>query len=187
MTEMSEAPKSDDLIAASVFEATIHAPIESIDLTEWVFTLTDAEYQACSKAHIAGGSTLRADGKRMSINVEHVGNLMIQHYVEDISERSHCRLVSVSDSIGPTIDDRTKVIVVWEFLVEAVDTTTTRFTNRIELHVAPGYLDALKKRGVTLEQARAFAGKAISLHNAEEAPLYAKDIERKAIAGRWPS
>ncbi|SMG59510.1 hypothetical protein [Paraburkholderia susongensis] len=182
---MSEAQKSDGLIATSVVEATIHAPIGRIDLTEWVFTLTDAEYQACSTAHIAGGSTLHVDGKRMSVNVEHVGNLMIQHYVEDISERSHCRLVSVSDSIGPTIDDRTKVIVIWEFIAEAVDAMTTKFMNRIELHVAPGYLDALKKRGITLEQARAFAGKAISLHNSEEAPLYGKDIERKAIAGRW--
>ncbi|QBR01492.1 hypothetical protein [Paraburkholderia pallida] len=77
------------------------------------------------------------------------------------------------------------MIVIWEFIAEAVDAMTTRFMNRIELHVAPGYLDALKQRGITLEQARAFAGKAISLHNSEEAPLYAKDIERKAIAGRW--
>ena len=29
------------------------------------------------------------DGKRMSINVEHVGNLMVQHYVEDIAERGN--------------------------------------------------------------------------------------------------
>jgi hypothetical protein len=34
-------------------QAVINAPFETIDLTEWVFGLTDGEYQACSKDHIA--------------------------------------------------------------------------------------------------------------------------------------
>ena len=94
---------TDEVIAKSVAEATIHAPLASIDLTEWVFTLTDSEYQACSKNHIAAAATLTPEGKRMSINVERVGNLMVQHYVEDIAERSRCRIVSLSDSIGPEL------------------------------------------------------------------------------------
>ena len=40
---------ANDLIASSVMEATIHAAADSIDLGEWVLTLTDAEYQACSR------------------------------------------------------------------------------------------------------------------------------------------
>jgi hypothetical protein len=182
---MNSAQSSDDLVATSTVEVTIHASAQSVDLTEWVFSLTDAEYQACSKAHIAGGATFRVDGKRMSINVEQVGNLLIQHYVEDIAERAHCRLVSLSDSIGPTIDDRTKVVVVWELSVQPFDAKTTRFTNHIEVRTTPDYLDALKKRGITLEQARVVAGKALNAHNAEEAPLYAKNIETKANADRW--
>ena len=59
-----------DVIAKSVAEATIHAPVAAIDLTEWVFTLTDTEYQACSKDHIAGAVTATHVGKRMSVNVE---------------------------------------------------------------------------------------------------------------------
>jgi len=176
---------TDDLIAMSLVEATIHAPAESIDLAEWVFTLTDDEYRMCSKDHIAGASSVRADGKRMSINVEHVGNLMVQHYVEEIADRSHCRLVSQTDSIGPAIGDRTKVIVVWEFFAEAIDAETTKFTNRTESHMAPGYLDALEKRGVSLEKARAWGSQVMNSHNAEETPLFAKDIERKARAGLW--
>jgi hypothetical protein len=35
---------TNDLIASSVMEATIHAAADSIDLAEWVFTLTDDEY-----------------------------------------------------------------------------------------------------------------------------------------------
>jgi hypothetical protein len=45
------------------------------------------------KNHIAAAASMTPEGKRMSLNVEHVGNLMVQHYVEEISERSHCRLV----------------------------------------------------------------------------------------------
>jgi hypothetical protein len=49
---------TDDVIAESMAEATIHAPLTAIDLTEWVFTLTDSEYQACSKNHIAAAVTV---------------------------------------------------------------------------------------------------------------------------------
>ena len=70
---------TDDIIAHSVAQATIGAPFAAIDLTEWVFTLTDSEYQACSTNHFAAAASVTADGKRMSINVENVGNLMVQH------------------------------------------------------------------------------------------------------------
>ena len=44
---------TDQIIAHSAAKTTIHAPVSPIDLTEWVFTLTDSEYQACSKYHAA--------------------------------------------------------------------------------------------------------------------------------------
>lgn len=112
---------TDDVIAKSVAEATIHAPLGAIDLTEWVFTLTDSEYQACSKNHIAAAVTLAPEGKRMSINVEHVGNLMVHHYVEDVAQRSRCRLRSLSESIGPNIGSGVKVVVTWMFVADEID------------------------------------------------------------------
>lgn len=136
---------TDEVIAKSVAEATIHAPLASIDLSEWVFTLTDSEYQACSKNHIAAAVTRTPEGKRMSINVERVGNLMVQHYVEDIAERSHCRLVSLSDSIGPDIGSCVKIVVIWSFNADVIDADTTRLTNGVEVRSAPGYLDVLEK------------------------------------------
>lgn len=173
------------MIATSQAEATIHASLAAIDLAEWVFTLTDADYQACSKNHIAAAATRTPDGKRMSINVEHVGNLMVQHYVEDIADRSRCRLVSLSDSIGPSITSRVKLVVVWSFVAEAIDADTTKFTNRVEVSAGPGYLDALRARGVTFEIASTAAQQALTAHNAEETPLFAVDIERKAHARQW--
>jgi hypothetical protein len=61
------------------------------------FTLADDEYQRCSKAHIAAGASIDPAGKRVSINVEKVGNLIISHYNEDVSAKDHCRVVSISD------------------------------------------------------------------------------------------
>ena len=175
---------TDDVIAQSVAEATVDAPLAAINLTEWVFTLTDSEYQACSKNHIAAAVTLSPGGKRMSINVEHVGNLMVHHYVEDVAERSSCRLESLSDSIGPDIGSGVKVVVIWEFIVDEIDSGTTKFTNRVEVRSAPGYLEALEKRGVPFTKASEAAQRALRAHNAEETPLFARDIEHKARAER---
>ena len=176
---------TDDVIAKAVAEATIHAPVASIDLAEWVFTLTDSEYQACSRNHIAAAATLTPDGKRMSINVEHVGNLMVQHYVEDLAEQSRCRLVSLSDSIGPDIASRVTVVVIWAFVVDAIDSGTTKFTNSVEVRSAPGYLEGLERRGVAFVNASEAAQQALSAHNAEETPLFARGIESTALAKRW--
>lgn len=176
---------NQQVIAQSQAEAVIEADWQAVDLTEWVFTLTDSEYQACSKNHIAAGSSRTPEGKRMSINVEHVGNLMIQHYVEDLAKRNHCRLISLSDSIGPSVDGRVKVVVIWEFQVAASSDTSTKLINRVEVRTADGYLEALAKRGVSFAQASQVAQGALSAHNAEETPLFAKDIERKAKQGRW--
>jgi hypothetical protein len=129
---------TEDVIAQSVAEATIHAPVASIDRTEWVFTLTDSEYQACSHNHIAAAATRTPEGKRMSINVERVGNLMVQHYVEDLAEPNRCRLVSLSDSIGPDITDRVAVVVVWAFTVDAIDSGTTKSPTASKSAQLPG-------------------------------------------------
>ena len=176
---------SDDLVAKSVSEATIHAPLAAINLADWVFTLTDDEYQACSKNHVAAATSMTPEGKRMSLNVERVGNLMVQHYVEEISERAHCRLVSSSDSIGPDLSSQTKIIVIWAFTAEPIDAKTTKFTNSVEVRSVPEYLEVLEKRGVPFAKASEAVQKALSNHNAEETPLFAKDIERKALAKRW--
>jgi hypothetical protein len=176
---------TDGVIAKSIAEATIHPPLIAVDLTEWVFTLTDSEYQACSKNHIAAAVTVTPEGKRMSINVEHVGNLMVHHYVEDVAERSRCRLVALSDSIGLDIGSRAKVVVIWMFIADVIDAGTTRFTNSVEVRPTPGYLEALEKRGVPFAKASESAQQPLSAHNAAETPLFARDIEHKALARRW--
>jgi len=90
-------------LAESSFTATINAPIERIDLPAWIFGLADDEYQGCSPAHVATGATHSPDGRQMAINVEVFGgSVLVSHFTEEITDKHHVRLASVSDSFTPT-------------------------------------------------------------------------------------
>jgi hypothetical protein len=95
---------ADHKLSDSSVSHTINAPIEGVDIAEWLFSLPDAEYQRCCPPdHVAAGSTITDDGRRTSINVEQSGDaLVIQHYVGEITEKHQCRMVSHSTSIPPT-------------------------------------------------------------------------------------
>jgi hypothetical protein len=69
--------------------------------------------------------------------------------------------------------------------IQITTTLMPRFTNSVEVRSNPGYLEALKKRGVPFATASEAAQHALSAHNAEETPLFAGDIEHKALAERW--
>jgi hypothetical protein len=108
-----ENMSNDRTLSLSTVTATIHAPIEMVNIADWLFHLPDAEYQRCSQAHIAAGTTTSDDGRAMSINVETIGDaLVVQHYVAETREPHLCRMVSISDSISPV--GRTRLQVIWE-------------------------------------------------------------------------
>jgi hypothetical protein len=79
----------------STSEAVIQARVDKIDIPEWLFVMTDEEHQQCSIPHFAGVATWTPAGKRVPINVE------------DITEKHHCLLVSMSDMVA--LQERTKV------------------------------------------------------------------------------
>ena len=115
-----ETNMEDNTLVKSSFSATIHAPIENVDIPTWCFGLSESEYQSCSPAHVSAGVTTAPDGRRMSINVEVLGGSpMVQHYVEEIAEPHHLRLVSNSDVFTPT--GRIKVGVIWDLSVKKID------------------------------------------------------------------
>jgi hypothetical protein len=174
---------SEEVLTESSCTATINAPIEFVDIPTWLFTLPDAEYQRCSPAHIAAAATTTDDGRRMSINVETIGGeLMVQHYVEDIGEKHHCRVLSTSDLLTPAGWTTTKVL--WELSVKAIDAETCELTNHVIGSTTPELLKALGKRGVPLEMAKASRGNATTAHNAQETPFFAKSIEKKALEAK---
>ena len=99
----------EHVIVDSSFSAIINARLEQIDIPSWCFSLPDDEYQGCSPAHFAAGSTTARDGRRMSINVEVIGGTpMVQHNVEQVADRHHL-VLAVSlwppECTGPTSAD----------------------------------------------------------------------------------
>jgi len=171
---------SDALIVESSHEAIIEAPIDQIDVSEWLFNLSDAEYQRCAIGHIAAGRGVSADGKPMSLNVEQVSDfLMVQHYVGEVVEKHHCRLVSTSDLFVSA--GRTTMTVVWEMTVSERDDGACTFTNRFLCRTTDDMEAFLVKGGVPLDVLRGHAQGPAIAHNAEETPNFAKSIERKAL------
>jgi hypothetical protein len=177
----SDDKSIQDVLVQSSSKAVINAPIEKIDITEWVFNLSDAEYQSCSTAHFAGGTSTTSDGKRMSINAEMVGpGLILEHYVEVISEKHHCRLLSLSDVLAP--QGKTTIRVQWEMIATPLTESTCELTNNVVTGATDDYLAFLEKNGIPFEPAKEAMQLALNAHNHEETPNFAKSIERKALS-----
>jgi hypothetical protein len=174
--------RSDLLLARSAFEARINAPADKVDIGTWLLGIPDAEYQRCAPPdHIAAGYTTTDDGRPMSINVEKVGDsLIVEHYIGEIVDKLHCKMVSISDVFTET-GDRTKIQVTWELTAEP-DGDGLKFTNEVVVRPTDDFLDFLDKAGLTLEQAAAGHTSASSKHNALETPRFAASIERAALA-----
>ena len=170
----------DNTLVESSFSATINAPIEKVDIPSWCFTLPESEYQACSPAHCSAGATTAPDGRRMSINVEIIGgSLMVQHYIEEIGQPDHLRLVSNSDVFTPT--GRTKIDVIWDLSVKKIDNKTCEFTNLVHSSATPELIDFLGKHEIPWEVFQAARKPISEAHNRQETPLFAKSIERHAL------
>jgi len=171
---------NDNEIVDSNFTAIINAPIEKIDLPQWVFALPNHEYQGCSPAHVAAGFTTAPDGKRMSINVEVIGgSLMVQQYVETLAEKRHLVLESVSDIFTP--NGRTTIHVLWELSVKAIDDRRCEFTNRVQSRATEEFRALLNKQGIPFDLFRAQRQPMSIAHNRGETPLFAESIERAAL------
>jgi hypothetical protein len=173
---------TDMVLVDSEKTATIHAPVERVDIADWLLHLPDAEYQRCAPPdHIAAGTTTSDDGRPMSINVEVIGgNLMVQHYVAEAHEPHHCRMVSLSDVQTPA--GWTKIQVIWDLSVTPLDSTSCRYTNQVLSYPTPAFLEALEAAGISFGDAVADRQAASDDHNRRETAFYAQSLERKALA-----
>jgi len=175
------------ILAESTQSVIINVPLESVDLGAWLTRLTDAEYQACAVPdHRAAGWSRNAAGDLVSINVEEVGGaLLIQHYVAEILEPHHCRLVSLSEVQTPEGWQYQQVI--WDLGVSGLDSHRSTFTNKITSRPTRAFAARLEERGIPFEQAAQSRRQAVEDHNALEAPSYAASVERftlKALGSR---
>jgi hypothetical protein len=178
---------TDTILSQSAFSADIDVPIEKIDIADWLFNLPESEYQrCCSPDHIAAGSTVTDDGRRMSINVEMIGTgLVVQHYVAEEATPTYCRMNSISDVF--TANGRTQVNVIWELKAEAIEGGRTRYTNSVTAHPTDAFMAFIAEHGVRYEDAAAARQAAGGDHNKRETPLFAASIARKALGQPNPA
>lgn len=159
-------------ILNSVCKASIDMPVQELDLPDWIFHMSDKEYQACSKGHIAAGSSTHPDGTQTSVNVETLGgNLLIQHYVPEIAEADHLKLVSQTDLWLFRVW-YVCVKVTWELRLIPTSDTTCELQNSVVVEhksIIMKILSALALGGIFLR-----------LHNIEETPLFAENLAQRA-------
>jgi hypothetical protein len=170
----------EHVIVDSSFSAPINAPLDLIDIPAWCFSLPDHEYQGCSPAHFAAGATTSRDGRRMSINVEVIGGTpMVQHYVEQVAEKHHLVLDSVSDLF--TTSGRTNMLVMWELSVKQISAGKCELTNRVRTRPTEQFWDYLARQGIPFEVFRAQRAPISTAHNRQETPFFAASLERHAL------
>jgi hypothetical protein len=153
----------------------INLPADQIDLPHWLATLSDRDYQACARGHVAAG-TYHQDGVLGSINVENVGgHLLVQHYLAEdasphrITMRSRNTRAYVLHTFPATIE------VIWWLEVEPRDGTSSLLRCTVEANIAP-----LLNVAATLVLLPLF----LRRHVREETPLFAADMVRKSRGSR---
>jgi hypothetical protein len=89
--------------------------------------------------------------------------------------------VSLSDVQTPA--GWTKIQVIWDLSVTALDSASCRYTNRVLSYPTPAFLETLKAAGISFEDAVADRQAASDDHNRRETALYAQ-----SLSGRpWPA
>jgi enoyl-CoA hydratase/carnithine racemase len=119
-------------------------------------------------------------GGACPLNVEVIGGSMIvQHYVEEIGEPDHLRLVSHSDLFTPP--GRTKIDVVWDLAVRRIDDATCELTNTVHSSAPPEMQEFIARQGLAFDAFAAARRPNSEAHNRQETPEFAKSIERHAL------
>jgi hypothetical protein len=174
----------DRTLSDSAFSHVINAPIERVDIADWLFHLPNPEYRrCCPTAHIAAGTTTTDDERPMTINVEMMGDrLVIQQYVAEVADPGHCRMVSISDVFSP--QGRTTSHVVWDLSVERLDEHSCEYINHVTATATDEFLGFIDEHAIPFEQAAAEHDAAAVAHNEQETPLFAHSIERRALSSR---
>jgi hypothetical protein len=172
----------DTLLSQSTETASVDAPLDAIDIGNWLVNLPDKEYQRCAPPdHKAAGYTTTDDGRPMTINVEMIGSsLLVQHYVGKILEKRHCHMVSLSDVLTPR--GWTTVQVIWDLSVKGNSDGTVTYTNSVTSHPTTDFMEFVEKTGGTYEEAAKARQEASGDHCRRETPLYAASIGRHAVA-----
>lgn len=160
--------------------AVINVPLKSIDLAKWFFSLTDAEYRACSSGHNGMVQGRLPSGKRVAVSVETIGgNFIVNNFIEDLAQRDHVR--TVSNSVmwigGPDGTFSVLVKVTWELKIAAESAQSCRLTCNVTAETADMTFLSM------LQNLQSSDSDPTHEHFISETPLFAADIEKKARSG----
>jgi hypothetical protein len=166
-----------------VASATVGAAMESVDLTAWVFQLTSEEYVSCApREHHGSVQAQLGDGRRVFVSVETIGGLLLSHsYIADVAARNHLRTVSPASQVFPRSGAPYPVRVTWELKLEPLTAESCRLDCAVLVETADHEL----AQGSTHRASD--APSPLQAHCSVETPLYAADIERKALQGLYRS
>ena len=107
---------------------------------------------------------------------------MVQHYVETISEPHHVKAVSPNTLLW--INDSTYVMaqITWELTLKELDDQTCELSCKVVTETENA---ALAQQAHASNQNLGDQPTPLQQHIAEETPLFARDIERKARDLVW--
>lgn len=174
---------TDRTLSLSTVTHIINAPIEKVDIADWLFNLPNAEYQRCSPVHIAAGHTKRWWTSNVNQRWNNWRGTLVQHFVGEDLKPHFCSLTSISDAI--TTKRRTKVHLLWELSVKKIDDNTCEYSHHIHASATEEFIAFIKKNDVTFEQVRAARQQTSDAHNRQETPNFAKSIEQRALSRQW--
>ena len=156
-------------------EASIPLAADAIDLAEWLFGLSEADYGACARGHRAIG-VVGGDRRFGMVNVESIGgSLLIQHYATRLAATDHITMVSEASRAYLMHVAPVRVGVVWDMQLFPEGPGTSRFRCTIDVAMPA----AVRVLGL-------FNGTGFFVHRhlIEETRGFARDIARKyACAG----
>ena len=145
-------------------------PSAEIDIEDWLFGLSDGDYQACAGGHRGAGVFSDEQGRGM-INVESIGgNLIVQHYRPVRADRSSVEMSSPASRVYLFHLVPVAAAVRWNLAVTPRTATTSDLECTVQVDLPPvlGVLARLSLLGH-------FLGR----HVDEEALGFAADIHRK--------
>jgi hypothetical protein len=118
----------------------------------------------------------------MSINVEEIGgSLLVQHYVAEVHQPHHCCMVSLTDVLIPL--GWTKIQVIWDLSVKAIDPAVCEYTNLVLSYPARRVPRRPRDHGRDVRAGgRRPTGRPPPTPNRRESVLDASSVERAALA-----
>ena len=161
-------------LAQATSEVPLNIPAIALNLPKWLFNFSDVEYRQCSRGHFGAGASTLPNGKRTSVNVESVGgHFAVQHYMEEISEPNHLKLVSERTDAWFFHFFHIQPRVTWQMKLIPTSDNTCKF----QCNVSVEHSSLFIKIASVLTLFQFF----VKRHDNEEAKFFAENLAKQKV------